>query len=811
MSASGRILLLEDDPDDARLIEDLLQADQLSSSIVCVQSRAEFVAALRDDDFDLILSDHSLPSFDGLSALSVALSIRPDLPFIFVSGTIGEEVAIDALKLGATDYVLKSRLSRLVPAVRRALREASDRASRQKAEDALRRREKELRDVVEAIPAIAFTTQPDGSSVWINRQWEEFSGLSLEDTSRSGWQCAIHPDDLVENAAKWRHSMTSGEPFENEARHRSAGGEYRWFLVRAVPLRDEQGKILNWYGVLTDITERKRAEEHLRVQHIVAHILAEAATIEEATPRILRAMGECLGWDVGALWRVDRLAGALRCVELWHGPSMEVPEFARASREAAFGPGLGLPGRVWSSLEAEYVPDVVPDENCPRASVAEREDLHAALAFPILLGGAALGVIEFFSREIRRPDQELLKVLATIGSQIGQFIERERAQADLRKSEQNYRMLFESIDEGFCTIEVLFDGNEKPVDYRFLQISPSFERQTGIKDAVGRRMREIAPLHEEHWFEIYGRIALTGEPMRFENEARQLGRRYDVYAFRIGDPGRRRVGILFSDITERKRAEETLRETQMELAHVSRVTTLGQMTASIAHEVAQPLAAALINANTGLRWLGSDPPDVEGAKKALGRIVQNTGLARDILDRIRALVRKSPPRQDRFDLTDAVLDVIALSRSAAQKHGVSLRTELAPDLPAVGGDRVQVQQVMLNLILNAVEAMSGLDDGAREVLVSTKTDASGQVGVVVRDTGPGLEPQAAARVFEAFYTTKPEGLGMGLSICRSIIEAHGGQLWGSPNEPRGAVFQFTLPPERDETLPAEHADRPSVA
>jgi PAS domain S-box-containing protein len=261
MSAPIGILLLEDDPNDARLIEELFEADRFISRVTCVQSRTEFLAALENAEFDLILSDYRLPSFDGLSALNLALSVRPDLPFIFVSGTLGEEAAIEALKVGATDYVLKTRMSRLMPAVRRALGEAGDRAARQRAEDALRRSEKELRDVIEAIPAIAFTAQPDGSSVWINRQWVEFSGLSVEETSGSGWQSAIHPDDLIEYAAKWHHSTTSGEPFEAEARHRSAKGEYRWFLVRAVPLRDEQGKILKWYGVLTDIEDRKRAEE----------------------------------------------------------------------------------------------------------------------------------------------------------------------------------------------------------------------------------------------------------------------------------------------------------------------------------------------------------------------------------------------------------------------------------------------------------------------------------------------------------------------------------------------------------------------
>jgi PAS domain S-box-containing protein len=606
MSSPVGILLLEDDLHDAGLIKELLDADHFICRITRVQSRTEFLAALRNDEFDLILSDHKLPSFDGLSALNLALSIRPDIPFIFVSGTLGEEAAIEALKVGATDYVLKTRLSRLVPAVQRALGAARDRAARERAEGALRRTETELRDVIEAIPAIAFTAQPDGSSVWINRQWVEFSGFSVEETLGSGWQSAIHPDDLIEHAAKWHHSMTSGEPFENESRHRSAKGEYRWFLVRAVPLRDEQGKILKWYGILTDITERKCAEERLRVQHTVGQILAEAATIEEVTPRILRAMGEYLGWDVGALWRVDREAETLRCVDLWRKASIEVLEFERVSRDFTFVPGVGLPGRVWSSLEPEYISDVVSDENFPRGPVAQREGLHAGFGFPILLGGEVLGVIEFFSREIKQPDQELLKMLATIGSQIGQFIERKRAEAELRESEQNYRTLFETIDEGFCTIEVLFDQNEKPVDYRFLQISPSFERQTGIENAAGRRMREIAPQHEEHWFEIYGRVALTGEPMRFENEAKQLGRWYDVYAFRVEDPRRRGVGILFNDITERKRAEaeardseRRYREAQAELAHASRVATTGQLMASIAHEIRQPIAAAVTNAKAG--------------------------------------------------------------------------------------------------------------------------------------------------------------------------------------------------------------------
>jgi len=395
--------------------------------------------------------------------------------------------------------------------------------------------------------------------------------------------------------------------------------------------------------------------------------------------------------------------------------------------------------------------------------------LHTAFGFPILLGSEALGVIEFFSREIRRPDQELLNMLATIGSQIGQFIERKRAEAELRDSEQNYRTLFESIDEGFCTIEVLFDRNEKPLDYRFLQISPSFERQTGIKNAVGRQMREIAPQHEEHWFEIYGRIALTGESMRFENEAKQLGRWYDVYAFRVEDPKRRRVGILFNDITERKRAEAEARdsearyrEVQAELAHASRVASMGQLTASIAHEIAQPIAAVVNNARAAMNWLGTQPPDLEEVRQTLGEIVNDGKRAGDVISWIRALIKKEPPRREAVEINEAVLEVIALTHGEVAKNGVSVRTQLAEGLPLIQADRVQLRQVVLNLIINAVEAMSGDGEGSRELLISTGRDSLNAVLVSLRDSGPGLDPATLEHLFHSFYANKSGGMGMGL-------------------------------------------------
>jgi C4-dicarboxylate-specific signal transduction histidine kinase len=234
----------------------------------------------------------------------------------------------------------------------------------------------------------------------------------------------------------------------------------------------------------------------------------------------------------------------------------------------------------------------------------------------------------------------------------------------------------------------------------------------------------------------------------------------------------------------------------MELAHANRVATMGQLTASIAHEVRQPIAATVTNAQAALRWLGAQ--QLEEVRQGLVRIVRNGNRAGDVIGRIVGLIEKAPPRRDALAINDAILEVIALVHGEAVKHGVSVQTPLAQGLPLVQGDRVQLQQVILNLIVNAIEAMDGVGEGARELLVSTGTAASGGVLVMVLDTGPGLDPAQLERLFEAFYTTKPGGLGMGLSICRSIIEAHDGKLWAEANEPQGAVFQFILPQEGTE-------------
>jgi len=504
MKSPLRILYLEDDPKDAALVQETLVTDGISCQVTRVETEADFITALKKGGFDLILADYTLPSFDGLSALKIAQQNWPHLPLIFVSGTLGEEVAIEALKIGATDYILKTRLSRIVPSVQRALREAEERVDLSRAEEALRR----------------------------------------------------------------------SEAYLAEAQKLSHTGSF--------------------------------------------------------------------GWDVSS-------------------------------------------GKIYWSQETfrifEYNPPTEPR-------------------------------LELVLHRTHPEDRALVR----------QVVDR-----------------------------VSHDRKDFDIEHRLLMPNGSVK----YLRVVGRPSKD-----ESGSFEFVGAVMDITKPKQAEEQLYQK--------------------------------EVSLREVQSELAHVSRVATMGELAASIAHEVNQPLAGIVTNADASLRWLAGDSPNLAEAREAIRRIIRDGNRAGDVVSRMRALFQKACTAKERFDINQAIEEVVILTQGEVRKNKVVLRMELAADLSPIMGDRVQLQQVVVNLILNAIEAMSTVEDRERAMVIRTQHDEGDGVRIVVRDSGIGLDPLSAERIFEAFHTTKPGGLGMGLSISRSIVESHGGRLWAVSNDGPGATFQFSL-------------------
>jgi len=505
MKSHLNILCLEDDPTDAELIQEALAADGITCQATRIQTEAEFIASLEQGTFDLILADYTLPSFNGLSALKIARQGWPSVPFIFVSGTLDEELAIEALKDGATDYVFKTRLARIGLSVRRALREQQERNELDRSEKALRR----------------------------------------------------------------------SEAYLAEAQQLSHTGSF--------------------------------------------------------------------GWDVSS-------------------------------------------GEIYWSRETFRIFDYEPGTKVTIEGILQRthpEDRSAVLQF-----------IDRVSRERKGFDFE-------------------------------HRLL-------------VTDGSVKHVR------------------VVGRPSED-----ESGGFEFVGAV---------------------------------------TDVTAHKRAEQeraNLRQAQADLERVARVTTMGELTASLAHEINQPIAATITNGNTCLHWLKRDPPDVEEAREAASRTVQAATRTAEIVKRIRVVFKRGTTQREPVDLNEVIRETVALLGSEADRNLVGIRMELAADLPIAMADRVQLQQVFANLVLNGIEAMKGLRPA--ELTVESRRDGNGGLLISVSDTGVGLAAEQLGQIFRAFYTTKPDGTGMGLPISRSIIESHGGRLWASANAGRGATFHFTLPSQLEAT------------
>ena len=402
-----------------------------------------------------------------------------------------------------------------------------------------------------------------------------------------------------------------------------------------------------------------------------------------------------------------------------------------------------------------------------------------------------------------------IPVLKLLASEAAISLENTRLYRDLASREARIRRLVDANIIGIMLWD--FEGRIIEANDAFLQIV-GYDREDLVSGRVSwtdltppewgdRDVQQWAP-----------ELRKAGGLQPYEKEyLRKDGRRVPVLigAASFEEAGDQGVAFVL-DLTARKRAEAEARESErryreahMELAHANRVASMGQLTASIAHEVNQPIAAASINAHAALRWLAAQPPDLEEVRQALGRVIANAVRAGDVVGRIRALIKKAPPQRDALEINEGILEVIALTRGEMVKNGVLLQTQLADGLPLIRGDQVELQQVTLNLILNAIEAMSCLREAPRELGISTEPDASRGVLVTVRDSGPGLSPESMDSLFDAFYTTKPEGMGMGLAISRSIIAAHGGRMWASANAPQGAVFQFTLPREPADARPVE--------
>jgi len=629
----------------------------------------------------------------------------------------------------------------------------------------------------------------------VSEEWYRIYGFDPE-KGMPGWEerlRRVHPEDR----AKWQRAIDRaiGEKsgYQVEFRILLPDGTVKYIHTVGHPVLNASGDLAEFVGSATDITDRKRAEVLLAGEKRLLEMIARGdsrALILEGACRLVEELAS------GSLSSILLLDPSTNCLRHGAAPSLPI-NYAEAIDGLVIGASVGSCGTAAYRAQPVIVSDIATDPLwADFRDLALAHELRACWSTPILSStGRVLGTFATYYREARSPSSQEHNVVERITHLASIAIERKQAEEKLRQSEAYLAEAQRMTRSGSWAWNVrtgaVFWSQET---FRIYECDPektipcwSFilervhpEDRSGVEQRAKRESTRKDMLNSEGDFRIVfpdGRIKhLHSIAHPVMNEAGEI---IEV------------VGTTM-DITERKLTEEALRQARADLAHVSRVTTMGELTASLAHEVNQPIGAAVTNANTCIRWLARDTPNVEEARAAAMRSAKDGMRAAEIVSRIRLLFKKGTPQREFVDINEVVREMIVLLRGEATRHNISVRTELAAELPPVLGDRVQLQQVLMNLMLNGMDAMKDVD-GTRELAIKSQQAENEQVVVTVSDTGVGLPAQQGDQIFKAFFTTKSHGTGMGLSISRSIVESHGGRLWAADNSPRGASFHFALP------------------
>jgi PAS domain S-box-containing protein len=616
--------------------------------------------------------------------------------------------------------------------------------------------------LLQHLPVSAWTLKPDGTPDFVNQVWLEYSRQTLEFVRSypEAWMTAVHPEDRETASRAFWDGVRSGQGFAMETRSlRAQDGTYRWHLNQAVVLRDAEGKVLKFVGTTTDIDDQKRAEEALR-----------------ASETNLRQI-------------VDSIPGLICTMS----PAGEIEQLNR--------PLLEYFGKTPQELKGWKMTDAVHPDDLPEVIKAYTYSVTTGTPYDIEHRcRRADGVYRWF--QVRA-----LAVHDTDSKICGWYVlltdieDRKLAEEALRMRELNLLQITETIPE------MLWSASpEGAIDYcngRLLDYT-GFSSKQVMSDGW---MNLLHPDDVEPTVEVWKSCVKSGAPYRVEvrtfHAADHTYRWCVTSALPLLDQEGRIVkwhGTVV-DMHDWKQAQEELRNTQAELARMMRVMTIGQLTASIAHEVSQPLSGIITNASTCLRMLKNDPPNIDGALETARRTIRDGNRTSEVITRLRTLFSKKQIEVELLDLNEAAREVIALLSGELQRNNVILKYEFSDHLPAVQGDRVQLQQVILNLIRNGSDAMGTVNDWPRQLIIRTETDGN-DVTVSIQDSGVGFSPEISERLFESFFTTKQEGMGIGLSVSRSIVEAHHGRLWAVRNVGPGATFAFSIP-QGVGTLPAQ--------